>query len=415
MRDQDLKARLLPLLRGAMEDYPHMSRVRWVAGSEAETFAKCEPGFGALGNALLEVEELSIFRQGILQYLANSATSTSMWDLACWLIELATLTQNPEAALEDLFTYAETQEMTVHHVQPLADVFPEGPQEPQNFPNGVILRQAGGIPNIRLAKGLTRDRVGLPMPICCYALTKEHRYTTPQLDGKIVRNDHLLGSLIDTRQSEQHLEDAVLCISLSTDVANGVFGTSRTFVPDLHTPFAASFVSWELIPFAQPTLSFPLGPPEIDEAIRLTALLDRLPPADAERIRVPIRHLNLFGARLSPIDRALHLRVALETTFLDKSNTAELKYRLCQRAAMVIGTTLDERKNISDAIKNAYNTASKAVHQGSLKGMDFEALKPAAEICQKALRSFLEHDGLPKDKDWFQIETEGVAPRQHRG
>ncbi|MGX1496150.1 hypothetical protein ACSSV1_001171 [Labrenzia sp. MBR-25] len=414
MHDQDLKAQLLPLLECAMEEYPHISRLRSITDSDAETFAKCEPGFGALGNALLKVEELSVFRQGNLQYLGNSAAATTMWDLAYWLIELATLTRNPEAALEDLFTYTEAQKITVHHVQPLAGVFPEGPQEPQNFPNGVILRQAGGIPNIRLARGLTQERGGLPMPKCCYALTKEHRYTAPQLDGETTRNDHVLGSLIDTRQSAQHLEDAALCLSLSTNVEKGVFGICRTFVPDLHSPFAASFVAWELFPSAQPASGFPLGLPEITEGIRLTALLDRLPGADAARIRVPMRHLNLFGAHLSNVERALHMRVALETTFLDKNNRTELNDRLGLRAAIVVGTGLEERKSIKKTIKDAYNAASTAVHQGIMEEKDFKKLSNAAEICQKALWSFLEHDGLPRDEDWFQFETEGFAPRQHR-
>jgi hypothetical protein len=396
-----------------MEDYPRVSRLRWITDSDAETFAKCEPSFGALGNALLDVEELKIFRQGNMQCLPNTAASTSMSDLTYWLVQLSVQTQNPDAALEHLFAYTQKQEMTVHHVLPLADVFPTSPQDPQSFPNGVILRQAGEVPNIRLAMDLTRERVGLPSPTYHYALTKEHRYTVPKPTTKNSENNAAMLPLIDDQKSAQHLEDASLCLSLSTDISEGIFGTFRTFVPDLHTPFATSLVSWELIPFVQPRIGFSLGPSEIAEAAGLAALLDQLPSDDADRIRIPIRHLNLFGARLTLVERALHLRVALETTFLDKDNRTELNDRIGLRTAIVAGTKLEERKVIKREVKDAYNVASTAVHQGTISDKDFDKLTPAAKFCQKALKDFLACGGLPKD--WFQIETEGFAPRQHRG
>lgn len=403
----DLKARLLPLLQDAIENDPHPTRIQWLSDSDAESFARYDSSFGTLGKALLEAEELSIFRQGNRQYLPNSWSSTTMLGLANWLLQLAVVTRNPEGALEDLVAYTKTQEMKVHHVQPLADIFPEGLQVPQEFPNGVILCQAGSVPNIDLAMKLTQPQVGLPMPRFSCALTKEHRYPAPQQNIDSEKIGVKLRSLIDDQKSAQDLEDVALCLSLSTDVGNGLFGTSRTYVTDLHTPFAGNFTTWTLLPFAQPRVGYPIGPYEIAEGIKLTNFLDSLAPEVAERIRIPIRHLNMFGAHLPLVEKAIHLRVALETTFLDKDNRTELADRIGLRAAIVAGKALEERKIIKATVKKSYSLASTAVHQGSLKQKDFEKLTNAASICQQALKLFLEHGGLPED--WFQIETEGFS------
>lgn len=409
MTYSDLKLQLLPLLQHAAQHAP-LQPVLWMSASEEEEIDKSEPSFAALARRLLEAEEFAMFRRGNVQYLPNFAGGTSVWYLAKWLIDQCRFRNDAEAPLDDLFTYVENPETLSHHVQPLAEINVHGLDEPFQFSNGVMLRHAGGVPNATLASQITRWDHGVPSPKYHFALTKEH-FLPVSIGSNVDNRQHLeqLCSSVEMKKSSQELEDVALCLSLVSDVNNGVFGGPQTFVPDMRVPFATDGGTWALVSSAVPTFFLSLTPVEVERAARFTAFLDQLEPAAADRIRVPLRHLNLYGARLSLVEKAIHLRVALETTFLSKDSGPGLAERISIRAAIVGGSELAERRSIKHAVNKAYGLASTAVHKGALKDTEAHRLTDAADICQKALRLLLTNGGLPDD--WFELDTEGFKPR----
>ncbi|ANT62294.1 hypothetical protein AYJ57_17885 [Salipiger sp. CCB-MM3] len=382
----------------------------WMGVTDEEELSKSDPYFSALGLALLGAEELAIFRKGNVQYLPNSSSSTSIWHLTKWMIERTRFCRSAETALDDLFAYLANPEMVVHHVQPIAQVEVAGLDEPYEFPNGVMLRHSGGVPNATLAFQLTRWSYGVPAPRYHFALTKEHLYPVPIGKARLEGDREFFWSWEELQSSSQQLEDVALCLGLASDVKEGVFGGPKTIVPDTRIPFATDWGAWDLERLAAPNFMVSLAPVEVHNAARLAGYLDCLEPTDADRIRVPLRHLNLFGARLPLVEKAIHLRVALETSFLSKDNGPGLADRIALRAAIVTGSNLEERREIKQAVKKAYDLASGAVHKGSLKETESPRLTAAAEICQKALQLFLVYGGLPND--WFEIDTEGFRERK---
>ena len=118
-----------------------------------------------------------------------------------------------------------------------------------------------------------------------------------------------------------------------------------------------------------------------------------------ERLRVPIQRWRRSNAASNGVDLAIDLRIALESLFLDKGNNAELGFRLALRAAWYLGANGDERTKIFEAVREAYNIGSKAVHTG--EGYDDTipaTLALSQDICRMAiLHRICEGGKLP---DW---------------
>ncbi len=117
-----------------------------------------------------------------------------------------------------------------------------------------------------------------------------------------------------------------------------------------------------------------------------------------EKLRVPIQRWRRSKAASNGVDLAIDLRIALESLFLDNGNRAELSFRLALRAAWYLGAEGDERTKIFEAIRDAYDIASKAVHTG--EGYDYEIpvnLAVAQDICRMSILRRIDEGGKPPD------------------
>ena len=117
-----------------------------------------------------------------------------------------------------------------------------------------------------------------------------------------------------------------------------------------------------------------------------------------EKLRVPIQRWRRSKAARNGVDLAIDLRIALESLFLDEGNNAELSFRLALRAAWYLGAGGHERTRIFEALREAYNIGSKAVHTG--KGYDDEIpaeLAAAQDICRMSILRRISDGGKPPD------------------
>ena len=104
------------------------------------------------------------------------------------------------------------------------------------------------------------------------------------------------------------------------------------------------------------------------------------------------------GSEPIGVDLAIDLRIALESLFLDDGNRAELSFRLALRAAWYLGAEGDERTKIFEAVRDAYNIGSKAVHTG--EGYDDVIpvnLAVAQDICRMSILRRIDEGGNPPD------------------
>ena len=98
-------------------------------------------------------------------------------------------------------------------------------------------------------------------------------------------------------------------------------------------------------------------------------------------------------------DRYIDLRVALEAIYLQdfmNEHSQEMRFRLALFGAWHLGANFEERCSIRKALRTAYDTASKAVHEGELPKAVQPDLAPAQDLCRRGILKLL-HEGPPGD------------------
>ena len=98
--------------------------------------------------------------------------------------------------------------------------------------------------------------------------------------------------------------------------------------------------------------------------------------------------LNGYYSCSSMVDRAIDLRVCLESIFLTDGNKEQLRYSLALRAAQFLSIDASEKVHINKFLKTAYHVASTAVHNGKMPSTNVKSLKEAAKYAK---------DACPKD------------------
>ena len=98
-------------------------------------------------------------------------------------------------------------------------------------------------------------------------------------------------------------------------------------------------------------------------------------------------------------DRLVFLRTALEALFLDRSNRAELAFRLATNGAWCTGRKPAERRQRCNTLKEVYAAASGAAHSGRVKNTAKKLLSDGREICRLAILKRLRsrHDPVWED------------------
>lgn len=123
------------------------------------------------------------------------------------------------------------------------------------------------------------------------------------------------------------------------------------------------------------------------------------------RLRVPLQRMNLAIRRTSIVDSAIDLRIAMEAAFLDDlKNDGELSYRLRIRAARLLETDEQKRRDLYGTFGHIYELCSKAVHTGKVpgkyKGNDVKALLQEGILhTSKAIELAIRRRGI----DWESV------------
>ena len=131
---------------------------------------------------------------------------------------------------------------------------------------------------------------------------------------------------------------------------------------------------------------------------RLCDLLRALVGADS-KLRIAVdRWRRSKGASL-PVDAYIDLRIALEALYLkDFTNerSQEMRFRLALFGAWHLGADPEERRSIRKILRDAYDTASVAVHAGYIRDKGAVQLSNAQALCRRGILKLL-REGPPKD------------------
>ena len=99
------------------------------------------------------------------------------------------------------------------------------------------------------------------------------------------------------------------------------------------------------------------------------------------------RWRNSIRPLTSLTSQFIELRIALESLFLTEPATQEMKFRLAVTGAWWLGKNPQERACICKTLRNAYDSASQAVHRGEVKANDTKTklLAVAQSLCRTAI------------------------------
>ena len=104
------------------------------------------------------------------------------------------------------------------------------------------------------------------------------------------------------------------------------------------------------------------------------------------------------------IDRAIDIRIALESLFLGEGINAELSFRLALNGAWYLGANADQRVEYFETLKRAYEFSSRAVHTGRInkkgRGQVKMTIEAAQDICRRAIMKRLDEGKAP---DWRKL------------
>ena len=98
-------------------------------------------------------------------------------------------------------------------------------------------------------------------------------------------------------------------------------------------------------------------------------------------------------------DRYIDLRIALETLYLKdfiNEHSAEMRFRLSLFGAWHLGSTLDDRRDIRKALRDAYDAASATVHSGEIPNNTKADLGKVQDLCRQGILKFF-REGAPED------------------
>lgn len=106
-----------------------------------------------------------------------------------------------------------------------------------------------------------------------------------------------------------------------------------------------------------------------------------------------------FGRPLA--DQFIDLRIALEALYLQdfqNGNSQEMRFRLALFGSWHLGVDFENRKRIRKSFRDAYDTASQAVHSGTLKpdAGEGQSLSQTQDLCRQGILKLL-RDGPPRD------------------
>ena len=126
---------------------------------------------------------------------------------------------------------------------------------------------------------------------------------------------------------------------------------------------------------------------------------------NAKRIRVAVeRWIMSKDYEKKLVDKFIDLRTALESLYLQdflNEQSQEMRFRLALFGAWHLGVDFEDRKAIRKKLRDAYDTASGAVHGGDLKDTPEiqELLSAAQDICRRGILKMLS-EGYPSQEHW---------------
>jgi hypothetical protein len=347
---------------------------------------------------ICNISEYEIFNNHT-QWFGNSGIPFKYDYLLDWLLSRSRQVE-PVNAISELDFYTSNSKIEIELVQLLKGSTSD---KPYRFSNGVLYINMNTIysnPSILSSSLLAKKLCNISLE------TPSNNYGTGIL---ITYFKHSINHLKEGESYEwnkeipyEKLEDARLCLSLVLSIRDSLYslGTSIS-IPDNIPQTSYSGQVWKKSFSKESVFSNKISNLDFEEADKVLSKFEQFDLVTKNKLRISLERLNNFGSEEPLVDRAIELRICLESIFLNDGNKEQLRFRLALRAALFLGKNLTERKSIFKTIKTSYDITSAAVHSGKLpnKGKT-NILFEAANLAKSAIIKLIKEGLL----NWENLE-----------
>ncbi|MBV1929551.1 MAG: hypothetical protein KUG81_08590 [Gammaproteobacteria bacterium] len=394
MQSTDLKNNIIDRLRELIKTYPEDNRFSMQKAINDHLWED-----STLGKIYFELisskKEYAIFDDH-LQTLGNGTFNTTIEGLVDWTLNRGRKI-GADKAICELDAYVSSTEVKVDLIELMVGVYLDCEFE---FSNEVRITSPNNISDSSLANAICNESFGTRTP-----LPQVTAVTIVQFDQPIehTSNTDIDHKLVKVELPTEKLRNVRLCLSLARPIEHGINSIASGVIAPDNLPFVSGDQSWSIIPFKHPPLAPSVLKCELERANQILSKFELLDPIYRNKLLIPLDKLNSFGSSESLVDRAIYLRISLESIFLTDGNKDQLRYRLALRAALFLESTLEDRKKVFNIIKDAYDITSSAVHNGKFSKSDkIETLTKAANLTKTALIKLIDKGKV----NWEDLELQ---------
>lgn len=348
------------------------------------------PSVGQLLEALRAQPSLAIF-DGKMQVLANQAMRMEFSNLAGWLIRRGRDVGSAQA-VADLQRYVDATQIPFSMTFGLTGLKVD---RRCDLGFGTVLVPWDNLPNSYHKHTIyTRFLTSFGFKWPSAAVVQEKILPKLHVSGE----EHQLSQL-----DESELRDALLCI-----------GAVGPFAPEV-------IVSWLDPPPWAPVIGVGYSMPHLEgrprhdiwtdehcgAASKLFETFKALSAETKDALRLPLQRLSMAMRRLSNVDSAIDLGIALEALFLNDlpDDRGELTFRLRLRVARHLEQNSEKREALFRLVGDLYSLRSTAVHTGRspshIRGRTTsDLLEEGFRLTANAIRRHVS-EGVP---DWSNVQ-----------
>jgi len=273
------------------------------------------------------------------QYLSNGSFNTTLEQLLDWLLKRARKVGSQES-INELDLYISSSEITVEQIELVVETLAACQYQ---FSNGVQFLNPQNISNTSLASDLINDVIESRTPFPRVRGVFVAEFQQPVVH---IKNNDTYKPNTDIEIPYDKIKSTKLILSLVRSVKWGIHTIASTTITQDSIPYVNDGQTWNIHPFKSPSYGGQIIELEFRQANALLKKYELLGSSFKDKLRIPLEKLNGFGSSEPLVDRAIELRICLESIFLNEGNKEQLGYRLALRASLFLGTSLDDRKKI---------------------------------------------------------------------
>lgn len=360
-----------------------LERYEWIRSKE----------FNLIINILKNILDLKT--NEYYENIGNSSSLINLKDLAIVLV-IDAKRFSIKTTIKNFKTFIEKKEIYLYRVYLLGNLHKFSSTESINFEfdNGVKLVDLKNFMNKRNYSIYNSGNFAPNIEIYLTYKFREDKdeiisFKEPSLSA-IKRKDY---SNIDKK-----IDNAYLCLILSRCFEwNYIPLIAKTVISD-EKDFLIKNSSYQLVAYLQAKNSPEILNIELTRANELLKKFESLDGKIQDNLTIAINKISEFASMNSNVDKAISVRISMESIFLDNSEIYNIKPKITARASSYL-KKIKEEDNIFYLFQNAYKSCSAAVHNGTITDKEFDKVAEVIPYIYDAIFNIIDN-GKPSWKKY---------------